>query len=79
MSLQDELQFFKENQAQLLKQYEGKILVIKDKQVVGVYNSELEAYNEAQKKFELGTFIIQKCLPGQESYTQTYYSRYAKA
>lgn len=77
LSLQDELQYFKENQTELLKQYEGKILVIQNKQIVGIYDSELEAYNEAQKKFELGTFLIQKCLPGVDSYTQTYYSRYA--
>lgn len=77
MSLQDELQYFKENQSELLKKFEGKVLVIKDRQIVGVYQNELEAYNEAQKKFELGTFLIQKCLPGVDSYTQTYYSRYA--
>ena len=73
--LNQELQYFKENQEALLEKYEGKFLVIKDKAVQGVYESEIEAYTEAQKKFELGTFLIQQCLPGKESYTQSFHSR----
>jgi len=79
MSLEKELQFFKENQALLLEKYNGKILVIKDKKVVGVYDSEIDAYSESKDKFELGTFLIQKCIPGEESFTQTYFSRYVNA
>lgn len=75
MSLEKELQFFKKNQTDLLKEYEGKFLVIKDEKVVGVHDTEIEAYTEAQKKFELGTFLIQQCLPGNDSFSQTYHSR----
>ncbi len=73
--LQKELEYFKVHQAEFVKQYEGKFLVIKDQQVQGVYDNELSAYNEAKSKFTLGTFLIQKCSPGQESYTQSFYSR----
>ncbi len=75
MSLEKELQFFKKNQDDLLRQYEGKFLVIKDEKVAGVYDSEVQAYNEAQKQFALGTFLIQQCLPGNEGFSQTYHSR----
>ena len=75
MSLEKELQFFKKNQLDLLKDYKGKFLVIKDEKVVGVYDSEAQAYTEAQKQFELGTFLIQQCLPGNDSFSQTYHSR----
>ena len=75
MSLEKELQFFKKNQADLLKKYEGKFLVIKDEKVAGTYESEVQAYTEAQKKLELGTFLIQQCLPGNDSFSQTYHSR----
>lgn len=75
--LQKQLEYFKVHQDELVKKYEGKFLVIKDEKVQGVYNSEMEAYTDAKKKLELGTFLIQRCLPGEESYTQTFHSRVA--
>ena len=74
-NLQKELEYFKTHQEELVKQYEGKFLVIKDQKVEGIYDTEIEAYNNAQKKFELGTFIIQQCLAGKDIYTQTFHSR----
>lgn len=73
--LQKQLEYFKSHQNELVKKYEGKFLVIKDQEVQGVYNTEIEAYTDAKSKFELGAFLIQQCLPGQESYTQTFHSR----
>lgn len=69
--LKDELEFFITNQAELVKQYFGKILVIKNKGIIGVYDSALEAYLESQKENELGTFMIQPCENGMEAYTVT--------
>ena len=74
LELEKELEYYKANQEELVRKYEGKFLVIKNQEVQGVYNTEIEAYNEAKQKFELGTFLIQKSLPGQESYTQTFHS-----
>ena len=73
--LQKELEYFKKNQEELVKKYEGKFLVIKDQEVKGVYATEMDAYSEAKKDFELGTFLIQQCLTGEGSYTQTFHSR----
>jgi hypothetical protein len=75
--LQKQLEYFKSHQDELVKQYKGNFLVIKDQQVQGIYNTEIEAYTDAKNKFALGTFLIQQCLPGQESYTQTFHSRVA--
>ena len=77
MTLQDEFDYFVKNQKELVKQYEGKYLIIHSQEVVGAYETEIEAYKEAQEKFELkpGTFLIQPCVPGEESYSQTFYSR----
>lgn len=69
--LRDELEFFIANQEQLVSKFPNKILIIKDKQVVGVYNSPLEAYKEAQKVHKLGTFLIQPCEIGSGAYTVT--------
>ena len=74
-SLHSELSYYKENQKELVEKYQGKFVVIKDKEVQGVYDTKIEAYAEAQKNFELGTFLIQLVEPGEESYSQTFYSR----
>ena len=74
-NLQKELEYFKAHQEELIRQYKGKFLVIKDQKVEGVYETEIDAYNDAQKKFELGTFIIQQCIAGKDAYTQTFHSR----
>lgn len=73
--LDKELQYFIANQKELVKKYEGKFLVIKNQEIVGIYDTEIEAYREAQKKHELGTFLIQECRAGDEVFSQTFYSR----
>lgn len=77
--LQKEFQYYLEHQDELVQEYNGKVLVIKDQQVVGVFDSELQAVKETCKKYALGTFLVQKCEPGRESYTQTFHSRVAFA
>jgi len=75
--LEKEFEYYLQHQGDIVKKYEGKFVVIKDKEVIGAYNSEIEALRETSKSFALGTFLIQKCEPGPESYTQTYHSRVA--
>lgn len=73
--LEKEFQYYLDHQTELVEKYNGKFLVIKDEAVTGAYSSHAEAYSEGSKKFELGTFLIQHCIPGSESYTKTFYSR----
>jgi hypothetical protein len=73
--LQDQFKWYLDNQDELVKQYNGKFLVIRGNDVVGVYDSDMEALIGAKKKYELGTFLIQECTPGDEAYTQTFHSR----
>lgn len=73
--LAKEFRYFIEHQDELVAQYLGKVIVIKDCQVIGVYTSEIEAVNETKKLFTVGTFLVQTCKPGKESYTQTFHSR----
>lgn len=67
--LHDEFLYFIRNQDELVKRYPGQFIVIKDQKVVSQHASRLEAYVEAQKAYPLGTFLIQKCEPGQSAYT----------
>lgn len=73
--LKDEFQFYLDNQENLVEKYKGKFLVIKGQKVIGVYDSEIDAYTKTVVKEELGTFLIQECQPGQENYTQTFRTR----
>ena len=75
--LEKEFNYFIDNQDKLVNLYNGKYLVIKGETVVGVFNTEIEAYLDAVNKFGLGNFLIQKCAPGKEAYTQTFHSRVA--
>ncbi len=73
--LEKEFNYYLEYQDELVKKYNGKFIVIKNCEVIGAFDSELEAVEKTAKKHELGTFLVQKCEPGSESYTQTYHSR----
>jgi hypothetical protein len=75
--LEKDFQFYLDNQAELVEKYNGKYIVIKDCRVIGAFDSEIKAVEETSKEHELGTFLVQKCEPGSESYTQTYHSRVA--
>lgn len=74
-NLEKEFQYYLDHQEGLVEKYTGKFLVIRKCAVVGAYDTELEAVEKASEKYEVGTFLVQKCEPGKESYTQTYHSR----
>lgn len=73
--LEKEFQYYIENQEALVKKYNGEAIVIINNEVVGVYETELEAYLASKENYEIGTFLIQKCAPGVENYTQTFHSQ----
>lgn len=74
-SLEKEFQYYLKNQERLLQKYKNKVIVIKDDQVLGAYDSDLEAINATKVNYEPGTFLVQLCTPGKENYTQTFHSR----
>lgn len=73
--LEKELKYFKENQNELVDEYYGRYIVIKDQKVIGDYDSELEAFESTKQDHEPGTFLIQHCMPGEDVYSETYHSR----
>lgn len=73
--LEKEYKFYKENLSGLLLQYKAKYIVIRDLKVVGAYDTEKTAYEEAVKKWDLGTFLIKHCIPEQDEVVQTFHSR----
>ncbi|MBI5119092.1 hypothetical protein HZA56_21720 [Candidatus Poribacteria bacterium] len=73
--LEKEFEYYLKKQSELVERYNGKYIAIRHAEVVGVFDSEAEAVEKMSARYELGTFLIQKCEPGSESYTQTYHSR----
>jgi hypothetical protein len=67
----EEFDFFVKNQERLVREHEGKVLAIKGNNILGVYDSPLEAYLETQRDHALGTFMLQTCSPGPDAYTVT--------
>lgn len=76
-NLRKEFYYYLKHQDELVKKYNGKFIVIKDGKIIGDFDSSLEAVEKTTEQYELGTFLVQKCEPGNASYTQTYHSRVA--
>lgn len=68
--LEREFHYFVAHQDELVQQYEGKYIVIQGTTVLGAYESEWDAVQETiNQGYELGTFSVQHCIPGEEAYT----------
>ncbi len=75
--LEKEYQYFLDHKDELVKKYKNKYIVIVDDQIIGSYQSQKEAYDDAVDKFEEGTFLIQICTPDETAYTHFFHSRIA--
>jgi hypothetical protein len=73
--LETEFKYYLDHQDELVNQYNGKFIVIKNNRVIGAYNSHGEAYAKATETEALGSFLIQHCIPGKESFSQTFHSQ----
>jgi len=73
--LEKEFKYYREHQKELAKDYNEKYIVIVGEEVIGVYDSEIEAYNKTKATHEVGTFLIQFCSADPNNYTQTFHSR----
>lgn len=60
-SLEDDYAFFLSNRADLLKQHRGRVLVIKNHEVIGEFDDEADAVEQTRQNHRLGTFPVAKC------------------
>jgi len=75
ITLKEEFEYYIAHQSDFVSKFAGNFVVLKNNEVLGVYGSEIEAYQETQKNEEIGTFLIQFVNPGEENYTQTFCSQ----
>lgn len=73
--LEEEFDYYIENQDEIVKLYNGRVVVVKGMKIIGDYDSEAEAVSETAKAYEIGTFLVQRCSPGSTDYTAVFNSR----
>lgn len=56
--LDKERRFYNARRHKLRQLYQNKFIVIVGKEITGVYETHADAYAEARKLFEIGTFLI---------------------
>ena len=67
--LQVEFHYYLAHQDELVREYEGKFIVIVGHEVIGAYDDEWEAIKATTKTHELGTFFVHKCTSGPDGHT----------
>lgn len=65
----NDFNFFVDNYYQIFDLYGHKFIAIKDKHILGAFDSIPEAFNKLSNKYELGTYIVQECNGDESGYT----------
>ena len=65
----DDLEFFKAHQDELVKKYDGKRIVMHKCDVVAAFDSFGDAFDYGCKMFGAGNFSVQNCIAGEGAYT----------
>lgn len=77
MPLKADFDYYLSHQAELVEQFDGRYVVIKDGAVLGAYSDALSAVSQTQKHHVLGTFLVQKVTRGISAHTESFHSRVA--
>ena len=67
--MQEDYKWFLDNYTDLYQKYGDVYLAIKNKTVIGVYQTYAEGVKGSSRTEGIGTFIIQKCGKDDSSYT----------
>ena len=67
--VQNDYQWFKENYQMLFEKYGTCFLVIKEKSVIGSFDSYHDAVESTRETEPLGSFIVQYCNGDKSAYT----------
>ena len=67
----EDFDFFIPNYHAFYKEYGHKFLAIRDKKILGTYDSVPDAINDLSPSYNLGTYIIQECTGDDSAYRTT--------
>lgn len=62
----DDYSFFESQRNALVEKHRNQYVVIKNKAILGFFETQLEAIQSTVTAHALGTFIVQKCVPKDE-------------
>lgn len=68
---QIDFDYFIQNYKELYQQYGHKFLAIKNKEVLGAFDSVPDAISQLSKEYEIGSYIIQECTDDDSAYRTT--------
>jgi len=74
-TMSTQLDMYKARQHEIVREYNGKIIAVKDGEVLGAYPSKTEAFDAVVRQYSPGEFIVIKCTEGDEEYTRRFRSR----
>ncbi len=74
-TLEENFKYYLDNQEELVKSYNGSVIVIHDLNVAGAFDTNGEAYRFGVKTFGEGNFLMQRCSPGDKDHKVTYNSQ----
>ena len=73
--MQTQLDMYIERQNSLVMEYNGKIIALKDGEVLGEYPTKTDALEDMQRRhLAPGEFMIIRCTPGDEEYTARFHT-----
>lgn len=75
--LEQEFQYYKTHEVDLVRRYEGKYLGIVGNKIAGVFDTELAAYAALKTQYGLGKFLVQQAIPVKQDRIQRFHSRVA--
>ena len=71
VGLKKEFDYYRANQDEFVKKYDGRFIALKVETLLGVYDSTLEAIEELWPIHGSGTVFVQRVSEGKEAYSIT--------
>lgn len=65
----NDFDYFIRHYQELYDKYGHKFIAIRNTEILGLFDTELDAINEVSKNYPLGTFIVQECNGNESGYT----------
>lgn len=67
--LRSDFDYFINHYQEIYDNYGHKFIAIRNKTILGSFDTELDAINEVSKEYPLGEFIVQECNDNESGYT----------
>lgn len=68
-AMYEDFMWFLHNYDQISKDYNRKYVVVKNKQIIGAYDTYADGVSNTKQVEDLGTFIVQYCDGTEDAYT----------